>query len=396
MRPSQKQLSEFRFFFEKMHTEIGKFYQEAPPMGDLGLIKKMLIAFFAGGHVLLEGIPGLGKTELVKTLVQVLGWSNQTTQGQQAGYRRIQFTPDLMPLDIVGSYIFSKEKEGNPFAFQEGPIFTHILLADEINRASPKTQSALLQGMAELEVSYGNETRGLGVIKTSKGQSVLSQEKSDRLFFVVGTQNPIEQQGTYPLPEAQLDRFFFKLNTPLPKLQVMVNILNNTTGGEPPVINPVEEKSPHEIAAQVIQFRKLIRMIWVEEEALEYLSMLALQTWPEDLPLAQDIHEGLDVLNEINQETFQAKRLELQQNINENVQMGIGPRGVQTLLMAIKVLAALENREVVTAAFVVDQVKKVLKDAWRHRLLLNFHAENNRITTDDILDSLLDNLWEPG
>jgi MoxR-like ATPase len=133
----------------------------------------------------------------------------------------------------------------------------------------------------------------------------------------------------------------------------------------------------------------------VEEEALQFISLLALQTWPEDLPLAKGIHEGLDILNDITQESFQSKRLELQQKINENVQMGIGPRGVQTLLVAIKVLAALENRETVTAAFVVDNVKKVLKEAWRHRLLLNFHAENNRITTDDILDVLLDNLWEP-
>ena len=262
MPASQPGLDTFGDFFQRMEAEIHKFFQESGSRQG-SMVEKILTAFFAGGHVLLEGIPGLGKTELVKTLVKVLGWTEEVEEKGYSGYRRIQFTPDLMPLDLIGSEIF--DQQTHQFDFQKGPIFTHVLLADEINRASPKTQSALLQGMAEMEVTYGNKIRPLGVILDQNDQPLLADHRAQRLFFVIATQNPIEQQGTYPLPEAQLDRFFFKLITPLPGLDQMKAILRTTVTSHPPQINPVIDRPPHEIARLIVGYKKLIRDIPVTE-----------------------------------------------------------------------------------------------------------------------------------
>ena len=352
--------------------------------------------------MLLEGIPGLGKTELVKTLVKVLGWTEGVKETYQypkdyAGYRRIQFTPDLMPLDVIGSEVFNQETR--QIAFQPGPIFTHILLADEINRASPKTQSALLQAMAELEATYGNTIRPLGVVHSPNGaaNAGMSPSRVDRLFFVIATQNPVEQQGTYPLPEAQLDRFFFKLITPLPGIDQMVSILDHTTSNEPPVIESVENLAPHEIAKSVLDFRKAIREIEVDGSALRKISLLVALTWPEAENASLAYHIRRDLKQELHRmkkdKNFEKSRESLQQQIDEYVQMGIGPRGAQTLLLTLKVRAALQGIDWIDDSFVAREAGTWMVDAWRHRLLLNFQAENDQVGSDKLIGQIADISW---
>jgi MoxR-like ATPase len=408
------ELDQFADFFARLSTELRKFYQEdAPayqkgigwPGKNLGFVDKVLIAFFAGGHVLLEGIPGLGKTELVNAMVKVLGWTDQYSQRYKEGHfgaRRIQCTPDLMPLDIIGGEdIFADQVTGRMTrAFKPGPIFTHLLLVDEINRATPKTQSALLQGMAELKVTYGTQIIPLGVICDMNGKlaPALSDKKDDCLFFVIATQNPIEQQGTYPLPEAQLDRFFFKLITPMPGIHKLKDILKITTTARPPELRPVLEAPPHEIAQKVVGFRKLIKSVSIDEKALHKIGILVASTWPgsEDLPLAEKIYgDYLKAADEIEKKDkdFKKKRSELQQKINKYVQIGIGPRGAQTLLLALKVLAALQQKTEINTWFMDENFGLLLKEAWRHRLMRNYDAENEKLTTDMLLDETAKLTW---
>ena len=397
---------EFIDCFDRLSAEIHKFYQEDTPRFEkenpwlsrsIGFVDKVLIAFFAGGHVLLEGIPGLGKTELVNAMVKVLGWTEDYRRQYPRGYfgsRRIQFTPDLMPLDIIGGEDIRIDKSTGEMAreFKPGPIFTHILLADEINRATPKTQAALLQGMAELKTTYGNQTMPLGVICDVKGNLVLSDKKDDCLFFVMATQNPIEQQGTYPLPEAQLDRFFFKLITPVPGIHKMKDILKITTTERAPELSPILDEPPHLIAKKIVEFRKQIRRLTVDDKALHKISLLAASTWPE-VPLAEKIRaDYYEAAKELKEE-FHQQQKELQKEINQYVDLGIGPRGAQTLLLALKVLAALERKTEINEWFVNERFRLIFKDAWRHRLLLNYQAENDKITSDDLLDKIEKLTW---
>ena len=401
-QPTPTDTRDFRAFFDRMKAEIHAFYQEEEPADGYGFVDKVLIAFFAGGHVLLEGIPGLGKTELVKTLVRVLGWTDAAQAAYNrspnatatyAGYRRVQFTPDLMPLDIIGGEDIQADPQTGRIrrAFRHGPLFTHILLADEINRASPKTQSALLQGMAELETTYGNDVMRLGVIRDANHAVIGSERKEDRLFFVIATQNPIEQQGTYPLPEAQLDRFFFKLISPLPGLTQMTDILGLTTTDTPPAVQPVEDAPPHRIAQKVVAFRHRIRAVPVDEKALEKISLLAALTWPDrpDVAMARRLRKDWDRYYERNKRRLKIEETEaFRALVKRYVQIGIGPRGAQTLLLGLKVLAARQGRPVVDNAFVVEESQHLLKESWRHRLLLNYQAENEGVTADDLLDQI--------
>lgn len=286
-----------------------------------------MIALFAGGHVLLEGVPGLGKTLLVRTLSDVLDLS----------FNRIQFTPDLMPADILGTNIVMEVAGGRrEFQFQRGPIFAHLVLADEINRATPKTQSALLEAMQEHQVTAGGEIRKLA-----------------EPFFVMATQNPIDQEGTYPLPEAQLDRFFFKILVGYPSAAELNEVLTRTTTGARADVEKVVSKE------SLLELMKLVREVPVASHVKDYAVRLVLATHPKTetaAPIA-----------------------------NQYLRFGSSPRGGQTLLLAGKVRALTDGRFNVS----FDDIEAVAAAALRHRLILNFEAEAEGITTDHIIAQIL-------
>jgi MoxR-like ATPase len=286
-----------------------------------------LIAMLAGGHVLLEGVPGLGKTLLVRTLSQVLHLS----------FNRIQFTPDLMPADILGTNIVMEVPGGGrEFRFQKGPIFAHLLLADEINRATPKTQSALLEAMQEHSVTAGGEIR-----------------KLEEPFFVLATQNPIDQEGTYPLPEAQLDRFFFKLLVGYPSAADLNEVLNRTTENRKVEINAVVTRE------QMIELQHLVRQVPVASHVRDYAVRLVLATHPKTetaAPIA-----------------------------NQYLRFGSSPRGAQSLLLAAKVRALTQGR--FNASF--EDIQAVVLPTLRHRCILNFEAEAEGVTTDIVISQIL-------
>jgi len=286
-----------------------------------------LIALMAGGHVLLEGVPGLGKTLLVRTLSEVLDIS----------FNRIQFTPDLMPADIVGTNIVMETPGGRrEFVFQKGPIFAHLILADEINRATPKTQSAMLEAMQEKSVTAGGEIR-----------------KLVEPFFVLATQNPIDQEGTYPLPEAQLDRFFFKLLVDYPSAEELTEVLTRTTEGTKTQINRITTKE------QLLDLQTLVRQVPVASHVKDYAVRLVMATHPKSetaVPIS-----------------------------NQYLRFGSSPRGGQTLLLAGKVRALMHGRYNVS----FEDIQAVAHAALRHRLILNFEAEAEGITTDHIVDQVL-------
>jgi MoxR-like ATPase len=286
-----------------------------------------LIALFAGGHVLLEGVPGLGKTLLVRTLSQVL----------DLAFNRIQFTPDLMPADILGTNIVMETPGGRrEFEFQKGPIFAHLILADEINRATPKTQSALLEAMQEHSVTAGGEIRRL-----------------DEPFFVMATQNPIDQEGTYPLPEAQLDRFFFKLLVGYPSGVDLMEVLTRTTEGRRSEISRVVSKE------DLLGLMELVRQVPVASHVKDYAVRLVLATHPKTetaVPIS-----------------------------NQYLRFGSSPRGAQTLLLGGKVRALMQGRFNVS----FDDIYAVAAPALRHRLILNFEAEAEGITTDHIVAQIV-------
>jgi MoxR-like ATPase len=281
----------------------------------------------AGGHVLLEGVPGLGKTLLVRTLSQVLHLS----------FNRIQFTPDLMPADILGTNIVMEVPGGGrEFRFQKGPIFAHLLLADEINRATPKTQSALLEAMQEHSVTAGGEIR-----------------KLEEPFFVLATQNPIDQEGTYPLPEAQLDRFFFKLLVGYPSAADLNEVLNRTTENRKVEINAVVTRE------QMIELQHLVRQVPVASHVRDYAVRLVLATHPKTetaAPIA-----------------------------NQYLRFGSSPRGAQSLLLAAKVRALTQGR--FNASF--EDIQAVVLPTLRHRCILNFEAEAEGVTTDIVISQIL-------
>ncbi|HET6428871.1 MAG TPA: AAA family ATPase [Phycisphaerae bacterium] len=314
---------DFRKMFAALKAEIGKVI-----VGHEDIVEDVLICLFSGGHVLLEGVPGLGKTLLVRTLSAALSLS----------FKRIQFTPDLMPADIVGTNMVMEDKAtgSRTFQFQHGPIFAQIILADEINRATPKTQSAMLEAMQERSVTSGGTVRELPAP-----------------FMVLATQNPIEQEGTYPLPEAQLDRFFFKLLVPYSGREELAEILNRTTAGhDPQAIAIIGEK-------QIRDAQKLVRRVVVAPHVQDYAIRLVLAS-----------HPGGQFATEM---------------ANRFVRYGASPRGVQSVILAAKVRAMLDERYHVSYADVTTSYAP----AMRHRLLLNFEGQAEGVDNDDVLADIV-------
>ncbi len=319
---TEEQIQTFRSAYNALRAEIGKVV-----VGQDAIVEGTLISLFAGGHVLLEGVPGLGKTLLVRTLSDVLDLS----------FSRVQFTPDLMPADILGTNIVMEVAGGRrEFQFQRGPIFAHLVLADEINRATPKTQSALLEAMQEHQVTAGGEIRKLG-----------------EPFFVMATQNPIDQEGTYPLPEAQLDRFFFKILVDYPSAEELSEVLARTTSGVKVTVDRVLTREA------LLELMKLVREVPVASHVKDYAVRLVLGSHPKT-------------------ETAAAIS-------NQYLRFGCSPRGGQTLLLAGKVRALAEGRFNVS----FDDIEAVAPMALRHRLILNFEAEAEGITTDHIIAQIL-------
>jgi len=305
-----------------LRTELGKVI-----VGQEAVVEGTMISLFAGGHVLLEGVPGLGKTLLVRTLSQALDLS----------FNRIQFTPDLMPADILGTNIVMETVGGRrEFQFQRGPVFAHLILADEINRATPKTQSALLEAMQEHQVTAGGALRRL-----------------EEPFFVMATQNPIDQEGTYPLPEAQLDRFFFKILVGYPSGEELSEVLNRTTTGARVEVQQVLNRDT------LVELMALVREVPVASHVKDYAVRLVLATHPRTdtaVPIA-----------------------------TQYLRFGSSPRGAQTLILAGKVRALTQGRFNVS----LDDIQTVAAMALRHRLILNFEAEAEGITTDHIIGQVL-------
>ena len=322
---TEQQIAGFREAYGRLRDELGKVI-----VGQDAIVDGALTALMGGGHVLLEGVPGLGKTLLVRTLSQVLDLS----------FNRIQFTPDLMPADILGTNIVMETGGGRrEFQFQKGPIFAHLLLADEINRATPKTQSALLEAMQEHSVTAGGEIR-----------------KLEEPFFVMATQNPIDQEGTYPLPEAQLDRFFFKLLVGYPSGPELTEVLTRTTERRRVDVSRVLARD------ELLQWMDLVRQVPVASHVKDYAVRLVLATHPKTETAAPVS--------------------------NQYLRFGSSPRGAQTLLLAGKVRALTEGRFNVS----LDDVQTAALAALRHRLILNFEAEAEGITTDHIISQILNDV----
>jgi len=297
-------------------------------VGNDEVIEGILTCLLCNGHALLEGPPGLGKTSIIKSLGEAL----------HLRFSRIQFTPDLMPADIIGTRIVMESEQGGRrfFQFHEGPVFANIILADEINRATPKTQSALLEAMQEGKVTVGRDDM-----------------KLPQPFLVLATQNPIEMEGTYPLPEAQLDRFFFKLIMPSPSKDELMEIVDKTTSGEQPEIEPVMTE------AHILELQKLVRMVPVSHEVKQYALRLVMATHA----------EAADAID-------QTKKY---------VRYGASPRALQSIVLAAKTRALFQGR--VSVSF--DDVRKVTAPCMRHRIILNFEGEAEGITTEHMMGFLL-------
>jgi MoxR-like ATPase len=320
----ERQCREFRKTFDVLRGEIGKVI-----VGHQDIVDGVLLCLFCGGHVLLEGVPGLGKTLLVRTLSSALSLV----------FRRIQFTPDLMPADIISTNVVMEDKETGKrmFQFQQGPIFGQIILADEINRATPKTQSAMLEAMQEHSVTAGGQIYRL-----------------PEPFMVLATQNPIEQEGTYPLPEAQLDRFFFKLLVPYSNREELGTILNRTTAGHDAHVRPVLD-GPAIVAAQ-----SLVRQVAIAPHVQDYAIRLVLAS-----------HPGGEFATPLT---------------NRFVRFGSSPRGAQSVVLAAKVRALLDERYHVSFA----DVEGAFLPAMRHRLLLNFEGQAEGVSNDDLLRKIIE------
>ena len=314
-------------------------------VGHDAIVDGVLTCLFTGGHALLEGVPGIGKTLLIRTLGTALSLD----------FTRVQFTPDLMPADITGTTVVTeREGEGGrlvrEFRFQRGPVFTQIVLADEINRATPKTQSALLEAMQERSVTVAGETHAL-----------------PEPFFVMATQNPIEQEGTYPLPEAQLDRFFFKLNVGYSSRGELNEILVRTTAGDEPEAEAVLD------AGRVMTHQRLVRRVAIAGHVRDYAVRLVLATHPAGR------HEGTGGDKLEAGESFATPL------VNQYVRVGASPRAAQTLVLAGKVSALLDSR----AAVSIDDVRAAALAAMRHRLILNFEGEAEGVTHDAIIENIV-------
>ena len=298
-------------------------------IGQKDTIRNVLIAIFAEGNVLLEGMPGMGKTQLVKTIGKVLDLK----------FSRIQFTPDLMPADVVGTNIVVKENDNTVFKFEKGPVFTNLLLADEINRATPKTQSALLEAMGEKTVTVGKTTYSL-----------------PKPFMVLATQNPVEQEGTYPLPEAQLDRFQFKVKVEFPTLDELKEIMDLTLTNKSLELTNVLEGN------EIVDLRNIIKEIKIAEPVKEYALKLILATHPE-------LENGADI----------AKRY---------VEAGAGPRAAQGIIAGAKVRAVMEGR--LNVSF--EDIKELAYPVLRHRIILNFDAITEGLNEEAIISKILEDL----
>jgi MoxR-like ATPase len=313
--------------FELITNELSKVI-----VGQTQLIQQILICLLCGGHALIEGVPGLGKTLIVKSLGHVLNLK----------YSRIQFTPDLMPADILGTNIVNQDEVGNRyFEFYKGPIFGQIVLADEINRATPKTQSALLEAMQEEEVTVFGTKYPL-----------------EPPFIVLATQNPLEMEGTYPLPEAQIDRFFFKLKINYPTPDQLVEIIDKTTEDYQPNLSHTADTD------SILQMKKLVRKVPIASHVKDYAIRLVLASHPNDkYPI---------------------------QKTQKYVRYGASPRGIQSLVMAGKITALLEGRYNAS----LDDIRTVAKPALRHRIILNLRGEAEGIDVDDIIEDILNGVPE--
>lgn len=326
-QPMAERAQLFRQRFAALEAEIGKVI-----VGQPDIVRGVLTCLFVGGHCLLEGVPGLGKTLLIRTLASALDLK----------FSRIQFTPDLMPSDIIGTNIISEDDSGKrSFSFQSGPLFAQMVLADEINRATPKTQSAMLEAMQEFSVTVGGTVHKLG-----------------QPFFVLATQNPIEQEGTYPLPEAQLDRFFYKLTVPFTTREELNLIIDRTTKNAFPKANKVMD------AAEITTWQALVREVLVSAPVQDFAIRLLLASHPNS-----------------EYATDETKRF---------LRAGASPRGAQSLIMAGKLRALLEGRYNVSFA----DIKAVYLPAMRHRVLLNFEAQAENISSDSILNAVLNTVKE--
>ena len=310
-----------------IEREVGKVI-----VGQRELIRQTVTALLANSHVLLEGVPGLGKTMLVRTIADVI----------DCNFSRVQFTPDLMPADITGTNILVEEEGKRIFRFQAGPIFANLVLADEINRATPKTQSSLLEAMQEHQVTVARNRYPL-----------------DPPFFVLATQNPLEMEGTYPLPEAQLDRFLFKVMVPFPSEEDLIMIMDRTTGADAPAAGKVCT------AAEIVEMQRLARAVPIAPHITAFAVSLLAATHP-DQPRAPGL-------------------------VREYVRYGGSPRGAQALVTAAKIFALIDGRFNVS----IDDIRAVAMPSLRHRVLLNFEGEAEGITTEAIIRSVLDAVAAP-
>ncbi|HEY4553107.1 MAG TPA: MoxR family ATPase [Bacillaceae bacterium] len=325
---TSEQFEQTMALLDKTKKEIQSFI-----VGQEEVVEQVLWCIFSGGHALLEGLPGLGKTMLVRTISDVLDLS----------FSRIQFTPDLMPSDITGTMIIQPDDTGKQhFVFHEGPIFSNIVLADEINRATPKTQSALLEAMGEKTVTVMGDTK-----------------RMHTPFFVLATQNPIDLEGTYPLPEAQLDRFTCKIKVRYPDKRELKEIIRRTAGNEPIKLNKTME------LLDVLAIQQLAREIIISDEIIDLAVSIVSSTHPEEEGACDDVKKF--------------------------VQFGSGPRGLQSLIQLAKARALFSGRFHVSTG----DIKKAAKPALRHRMLLNFEGEASGVETDDLIDTLIEWMEKP-
>ncbi|MEM9692320.1 MAG: MoxR family ATPase [Myxococcota bacterium] len=321
----EQAVAEFQKSIGTLREEVAK-----AVVGNREVVDGVLTCMLAGSHALLEGVPGVGKTLLVRTISEVV----------RLQFSRIQFTPDMMPADILGTTVIEETDDGGrQFRFRKGPIFANIILADEINRATPKTQSALLEAMQEHRVTIGNTTHTI-----------------EQPFFVLATQNPLESEGTYPLPEAQLDRFFFKLFVDFPGRDELHTILDRTTGEKSPEVSPVSD------AKTLIAMQRLVREVPVSRNVQDYAVRLVRATHP-DLP-------------------------EALADVKRFVNFGSSPRGAQAVLLAAKIRALFDGR----FAPSIDDVRESALPALRHRVLLNFEGEAEGVKTDAIVNKIIEKL----